>query len=225
MEGDPAGPASGVRVTVRGPQLASEPQPKNPKRALFPLIRGLLPIIIVALLAVLLLGGTGGILVFVGLVLVAALVWFAVERQKRISRSLYSESPSDWMSRIAMYEGPFDQTGLAGAASFERQHSMYNNPPQVRLVVTADGLEFGPAGHSGTPMKIPFTELESVVLVPGPRKRMLVVTPATSDRLGTVEVMTTAGRLARFSGIPSGGLQTALVREGARIVATEPGDP
>ena len=150
-----------------------------------------------------------------GFAIVAAVVAVAVLRQKSISRKLYSTGADDWMSRSAFYIGPFDHTGLVGAAAFERQHSTYNNPPQVRLLVTSDGVVFGPAAHSGTPMSIPFANLESVDLVEGTRPRMHVVTPAIADRVGQVTLRTTDGRLARFSGLPVDGVLKALSKQGA----------
>ncbi len=209
-------PASGVSVMMQAPPTGIPTTSRFRKGSLFMITRALLPLIVVGLLAGLLLGGTGGILVVVGIVIVVGIFWLSVQHRKNISRRLYTESPDDWMSRTAFYEGPFDGAGLPGAAAFERQHSLSGNPPQIRLVVTSDGLEFGPAGHSGTPMTVPYTELQSVQLVPGTRRRMVVVTPPIAHRLGRVVLTTAKGRVARFSGIPVEGLRAALVRKGAR---------
>ena len=114
------------------------------------------------------------------------------------------------------YEGPFDATGLPGAADFERIHNSYNHPPEIRLGVTLLGLVFGPAGHSGTPMTVPFGRLHSVELFSGTRKRIFLVTPATANQRGVVVLTTNNGKIARFSGITSDGLQEALTRMGAK---------
>ena len=198
-------PANGVSVVVRSPPTSTYPGSRNRREWLFLVTRGLLPLVVIGLLAGLLLGGIGAVLVVIGVALIVGVLWLGVRYREAKSRELYTESSNDWMSRTAFYEGPFDETGLRGAGHFERQHSIDNNPPQVRLVVTPEGLSFGPAGHSGDPLKVPFTELESVTLSPGTRKRMLVVTPPIANRLGTVELTTTDGRVARFTGIPPPG--------------------
>ena len=211
-------PASGVSVVVRPPPTSTDSGPRNRNGWSFLAIRGLLPLVVIGILAGLVLGGIGAVLVVVGAALIVGVVWLSVRYRKAKSRELYTESSEDWMSRTAFYEGPFDETGLRGAEHFEKQNSTYNNPPQVRLIVSSEGLSFGPAGHSGDPLKVPFAELESVTLSPGTRQRMLVVTPPIAKRLGTVELTTTEGRVARFSGIPPQDLEAALVRQGAARV-------
>jgi hypothetical protein len=178
---------------------------------------GFVPLIVVALVVVLFLGGTGGILVLAGIVIIAAVFTSQVQYRKSVSRRLYSSDPDDWMSRVSFYTGPFDPTGLPGAASFERQHSIYNNPPQVRLLVTNNGIVFGPSGHSGTPLSVPFNELESVDLIEGRRPRMIIVTPPIADRVGQVVLRTAQGNIARFSGLPIDGVRAALADRGATI--------
>jgi hypothetical protein len=179
------------------------------------IVIGLTPAVLVLAVLILFLGGTGGILFLVAVVFVGAIVIFAVQRQKSLSRRLYADDPQDWMSRSIFYAGPFDQTGLEGATHFERINSRYNNPPQVRLLVTNNGFRFGPAGRSGTPMSIPFRDLESVDLIEGIRPRTLVVTPPIADRVGQVVLRTTEGRLARFLGVPVQGVLAALMQRGA----------
>ncbi len=210
--------ATGVAVRAHTSVDTVPSTGRSPRRLVLAAVRALVPTVIVALLVVLMLGaGAGSIVVLLALIGIAGVIWYSVQRQKSVSRGLYMHSPSDWMSRSCYYEGPFDQDGLPGAASFERQHGIYNNPPQIRLVVTSDGIVFGPAGHSGTPMSVPFAELQSVDLFPGSRRRMVVVTPATGNRLGVVVLTTTAGKVARFSGLPTEGLQAALVEQGAAV--------
>jgi hypothetical protein len=139
------------------------------------------------------------------------------QRDRHRSRALYSSSPDDWMSRVAFYAGPFDRTGLPGAAGFEREHSASNNPPRVRLLTTDDGFVWGPSGHSATPLTVPFNQLESVELIEGTRPRMLVVTPPIADRVGQVVLRTIHGQIARVSGLPIKGVEAALRERGASI--------
>jgi hypothetical protein len=143
---------------------------------------GLAPLIIVGLVVSLTLGEP---LLFVGgLVVAAAIVGFGVQHQKSVSRRRYSSEPDDWMSRTSFYVGPFDHSGLPGAVAFERLHSRYNNPPQVRLLVTDHGIVFGPSGHSGTPLSVSFSDLVTIDLIEGTRPRMLVITPPMRTRWG-----------------------------------------
>jgi hypothetical protein len=121
------------------------------------------------------------------------------------------------MSRTASYSGPFDETGLVEAASFQRQHSRNSKFPAVRLLVTDTGLVFGPAGHRGAPLTVPFNDLNSVRLIIGTRPRTLIVTPPIADRVGQVELETNERRIARFSGLPINGIQEALQERGASI--------
>ncbi len=183
-------PATGVRVGVQPPPNSRPSARLIPKGTRAPILRGFAPLVIVALIVVLFLGGTGGILVVVAIGAMAALVVGLVQRDKYRSRQLYSTSPDDWMSRTAIYWGPFDHTGLPGAANFDREHRGSQSQPQVRLLVTDDGFVFGPGGHRGTPMTVPFGELESVDLIEGTRPRMLVVTPPIADRVGQVVLRT-----------------------------------
>jgi hypothetical protein len=213
--------ASGVTDLIRNsPSAASSSSSSSGhhKRVVVAVLRGLVPTVVVALVVGLLLGaGTGSIVVVLSMAVIAIMIWLSIRRRRAISRALYAQSMFDWMSRTGYYEGPFDRSGLPAAANFERQHSIYNNPPQVRLVVTSEGIAFGPAGHSGTPMKVPYAELESVELFPGARKQELVVTPATANQLGIVVLRTKGGRTARFSSIPSEGIRAALASVGATI--------
>ena len=84
--------------------------------------------------------------------------------------------------------------------------------------MTKDGLVFGPAGHSGSPLTVPFTDLESVDLIEGSRPRLLVVTLPIADQVGQVVLTTTEGKVARFTGLPIRGIQDALEEDGATIV-------
>jgi hypothetical protein len=181
---------------------------------------GLAPLVLVAVVLIVFMGGFGAVLFVVAMVFVSVIVVLRVQRQKAISRRLYGSDPEDWMSRTIFYVGPFDQSGLEGAVQFERLHSRYNNPPQVRFLVTSDGVRFGPAGHSGNPMVIPFDDLDSVDLLEGTRPRMLVITPPIADRVGQVVLRTTSGRLARLSGLSIEGVRAALAQKGALIEGT-----
>jgi hypothetical protein len=214
-------PATPVHVTVFPPTRAARSGSRIPKGKRYLVVLGLAPLAIVALLSILLLGGIGDYLVIITVALMAALVVGLVQRDKHRSRMLYSSSPDDWMSRVALYVGPFDNTGLPDAANFERRHSVSGNPPQVRLLVTSDGFVFGPGGHAGTPMSVPFSDLELVELFEGTRPRMLVVTPPVADRVGQVVLRTIKGRIAKFSGLPIQGLEEALRDRGATIAVEE----
>jgi hypothetical protein len=133
-------PATEVRVTVHPPPNSLPSArliPKGKRRAV---LCGFVPLVIVALTVLLFFGATGGILVIVAVAALAGLVTALVQRDKLRSRRLYSSGQDDWMSRVAFYVGPFNRTGLPEAASFERKHSVSNNPPQVRLLVTDDGF-------------------------------------------------------------------------------------
>jgi hypothetical protein len=210
-------PASTVLVTVHPPPGAGRSGSRIPEGKRHVVVLGITPLVIVVLLSVLFLGGIGDYLVFITIALMAALVVGLVQRDKYRSRMLYSSSRKDWMSRVALYVGPFDHTGLPDAANFERRHSVSSNPPQVRLLVTDDGFVFGPSGHAGTPMIVRFNDLESVDLIEGIRPRMLVVTPPVAYRVGQVELRTIEGRIARFSGLPIQGVEEALRDRGASI--------
>lgn len=211
-------PAVGVSVTVHPPSSDGRAESRIRKGTGFVLFRGLLPLLIAALLVVLVLGGAGGILVLVAVAVIAALLAVMVRYRRNKSFQLYSSSPRDFMSRACFYDGPFDTSGIPEAASFERKHSTsYRVPPQVRLLVTNYALVFGPAGHSGSPLMVPFKELRSVDLVKGTRPRMLVVTPPIAERVGRVELRTTQGHRVRFSGLPIKGVLGALRERGATI--------
>jgi hypothetical protein len=87
------------------------------------------------------------------------------------------------------------------------------------LVATSHGLTFGPAGHSGPPMTVLFSEMQGVDLIEGTHPRKLVTTPPVAAQRGQVVVTTTEGRMAKFSGIPIEGIQAALEVRGATIEA------
>jgi hypothetical protein len=214
-EGEVA-PARGVSVVIHEPSKdAVLRSPRDSRAWQLLIIRDLVSFVVVGLIAGLLFGVLGAAIVVIGLALIAGIIWLSVSYRKAIRRDLYADSAGDWMSRVAFYERPFDEAGLRGAKHFETQHGSYNNPPQVRLAVTAEGLLVGPSGHSGDPMKLPFAEIESVELIPGTKKWMIVVTPPIASRLGRVVLTTTDGRTARLSGILPEDLEAALVRQGA----------
>jgi hypothetical protein len=127
------------------------------------------------------------------------------------------------MSRVGFFDGPFDVAGLPEAASFQRKYGVYTlwgNSFPVRILTNSDGIVFGPAGSAGigTPVTVPFSELESVELVKGSRQRTVVVTPGTANQVGQVVITTVQGRVARFSGVRIKGLQAALEHKGAVVV-------
>jgi len=157
------------------------------------------------------------VLLLVPIAVLLAIILVATQRQKSVSRRLYSSSTEDWMSRTCFYVGPFDGSGLPGAASFERQHSRNGHPPQVRLVLSNNALAFGPAGHSGSSLDIPFSSIHLVDLYEGSHPHKLLITPPVAAQRGQVVVTTTQGHTAKVSGIPIEGIQTALRDRGATI--------
>jgi hypothetical protein len=179
------------------------------------ILLSLAPLIIAGLVVSLLLKKPFLFLIAIAIIAVTPVV--AVQYQKSVSRRLYSTGPDDWMSRTGFYVGPFDGTGLSGAASFERQHGRNGHPPQVRLVLTNDGLSFGPAGHSGSTVLVPFSGINVVDLIEGIHPRKVLITPPVATQRGQVVVTTTEGQIAKFSGIPIKGMQTALEDRGATI--------
>lgn len=156
-------------------------------------------------------------LVLVGIAIIFGVFAVAIRRQKSLSRRRYTSSPDDWMSKAGFYVGPFDSSGLPGAASFNRQYSRAGHPPQVRLVVTDEGLEFGPAGQSGSPEIVPFGWMRTLDLIDGTHARKVLISPPVADQRGQVVVTTTEGKVARFSGIPISGIRAALEARGASI--------
>jgi len=179
------------------------------------ILLSLAPLVIVGLVAVLLLHDSFFFLG--GIAIVAVIVVALAQHQKSVSRRLYTTSPDDWMSKVAFYVGPFDDSGLPGAASFERQHSRAGNPPRVRLVVTNGGLSFGPAGHSGSSEMVPYGWMGALDLIEGTHPRKVLITPPVAALRGQVVVTTAEGKIARFSGIPVEGIRAALRARGARI--------
>ena len=129
-------PAAQVRVAVHSAPSASPSARRIPRGKGFAIFRGFAPLVIVALILVLFFGGTGGILVIVTVAALTAIVAVLVQRDKFRSRRLYSSGPDDWMSRAAFYVGPFDHSGLPGAAGFARRHTATGRYPEIRLLVT-----------------------------------------------------------------------------------------
>jgi hypothetical protein len=192
------------------------------------IIRGLVVFFVVACPVFLVLAG--GALVVVGIVLLVAIFWASVQFQKSRIRQTYGASLDDWVSRVGFFDGPFDTSGLPEATGFKRKYGVYSlwgNSFPVRLLMNSQGIVFGPAGAAGigTPVTVPFSELQSVELVKGSRQRTLVVTPGTANQVGQVVITNRRGRVARFSGIRTTGLQAALEKRGAvpRPPSQEPG--
>ena len=208
-------PAGGLTVRVH-PQRSGEPRvPRFPRGGWFLILLSLAPLIIAGLVLIVLLNEP--FLFVIALAIVAVFTVVAVQYQKSVSRRRFSSNPEDWMSRTGFYVGPFDSAGLPGAAIFERQHGRHGHPPQVRLVMTNDGLSFGPAGHSGSPVLVAFSGMQVVDLIAGIHPRKVLITPPVATQRGQVVVTTTQGHIARFSGIPVAGIQAALEERGATL--------
>jgi hypothetical protein len=214
----PPPPANSVTVTVRAPIAKATSVSRHRNRLNFVLIRAFVVLIVGALAAGLVLGAGGAaVVIVIGIVIIAGVLWAAVRSQANGTIGSYHPV---WMSRTVFYEGPFGDKGIPGSADFEKYHSVYGltkMPPRVRLGITSKGIEIEPADNTGTSLNLSFSDLQSVELDPGPGPKKLLVTPATADQLGSAVLTTATGRIARFSGIPSEGLKSALIQQGATV--------
>jgi hypothetical protein len=114
------------------------------------LVRRVAPPLIVSVVVILFFGGKGAIFVLVGIAMIVGVIAVGVQHRRSVCFRLYSSDPNDWMSRAAIFVGPFDNSGVPDAAAFARRHTASGDYPEIRLLVTKNGLAFGP-GIQGLP--------------------------------------------------------------------------
>lgn len=136
----------------------------------------------------------------------------------------YAAEGPQWFSPIAYFLGPYEEPGcVRGAAELFRKTNLYGNPPQIYLTATTVGLGIVPTSNwlmrlfRGTQgvLWIPYADVRSIEFHPAIVARMAVMVPATSSRLGQIQIKTKDGRTAKLSGTTVDGLFSFLQGLGA----------